>query len=465
MFSKRLLFCSVLPLALISATPSNAISLKAAVEKAVKENPTILAAQASRRATDSVLQQAKRRYFPEISIEGDAGYEFIDKPNAFGPNDNMQWRDRRRISLNVKQILFDGFERANNIYESRSRISAAAHKIMARSELIALNVIEAYVDVRRHDRLIRLANENVTRHRKLLSIVKTRVDGGKNTEGDLFQTRERLEASRALASQIKIARAAAAAKFKSAVGVGPRRLHAVKLAKNPYRTSFDAVTAAISNNSSLSALKSEIDSAGFRTDRSKADYFPVLTLEGSATRGHNLDGTDARADELRGMVMLRWKLFDGGVRRKRVEELTEREFVKVAEYDAAVREIRQEIEIAWAKIVEGRRQINAKRQQLRETNKVVASYRKEYEANNRSLLDVLDAENTRFAVEFDLSNANSIRLFSGYQLLGQTGQLLAQLGVQRPKGSDIADTSTRSSKSGRSVGSNMFRSFVIPPLK
>ena len=166
------------------------------------------------------------------------------------------------------------------------------------------------------------------------------------------------------------------------------------------------------------------------------------------------------------MVVMRWKIYDGGVRRYRTKELTEREFVKISEYDTAVRQVSEEIETAWAKLVEGSRQIAAKRRQLRETGKVVASYRKEYEANKRSLLDVLDAENTRFAVEFDLSNASAIRLFSSYELLGQTGELLAHLGIERPTGSQSKyDGGEVGSDSGNLVGSNMFRSFVIPSLK
>ncbi|MEP1208253.1 MAG: TolC family outer membrane protein [Rhizobiaceae bacterium] len=455
---------SVLSLLLVSVAPANAMSLKTAVEKAVTENPKIRAAQASRRATDRVLSQAKRRYLPEVSIDGDFGIEKVDKPQAFGVNDNDQWRNRKRIALNIKQTLFDGFERANNVYESQARISAAAHKILARSEVVALNVIEAYIDVRRHDRLIWLAGENVKRHRKLLEVVNTRVEGGKTSDGDLFQTRERLQAAIALRSQIKLVRAAAAAKFKRSVGIGPRRLNSVKMARNPYRSSSEAITAAISKNSRLAALQDEIDSAGFRTDRSRSELFPVVTLEGSASRGEDLDGTNGRADEIKGMVVLRWKLIDGGVRRQRTEELTEREFVKVSEYDAAVRQVGEEIEIAWSKIVEGGRQIAAKRRQLAETGKVVSSYRKEYEANKRSLLDVLDAENSRFAVEFDLSNANSIRLFSGYELLAQTGSLLPYLGIARPKGSEVDESMFRSTK-GSSSGSNMFKSFVIPPLR
>jgi adhesin transport system outer membrane protein len=465
MSSRYSIFAVLTSAVLLLAAPAGAMTLKEAVEKAIAESPRVIGAQASRRATDRVLQQAWRRYLPEIDLSADAGHEIIDKPNAFGPDDNKKWRKRARVSVNVRQILFDGFERANDIFDSKARISAAAYKVLARSEIVALNVIEAYIDVIRHDRLIRLARESVERHRELLKNVQARVEGGKNSEGDLNQTRERLQASLALQSQIKSARDIAEAKFKSAVGVGPRRLHSVKFPGNPYRSSADAVDAAVLSNSRLAALQHEIDSAGFKSDRSRSSLFPTVTLEGSATRGQDLDGTDGKANEARGMIVLRWKLFDGGVRRQRIEELKEREFVKIAEYDTSVRQIREEIEIAWSKLFEGLNQVRAKRRQLAETEKVVASYRAEYEADKRSLLDVLDAENTRFAIEFDLSNTSSIRQFAGYELLGHTGDLLEYLGVARPEGAAVEKPDTSSDSYGLTSGKSVFKSFVIPPLK
>ena len=436
------------------------MSLKQAVEKAVHENPRVKAAQASRRATDHVLKQAKRRYFPEISLSAEVGKEIIDRPTSFGPNENRIWYTRRKATASIKQILFDGFDRANEIYRSRSRISAASEKILARSDAVALDAIEAYIDFVRHSRLIALGNRNVDRHRKLLELVEARVAGGRNSAGDLDQTRERLQAALALVSQIRIARDIAAAKFRAEVGVAPGRLHRVRLPRIPFASVEDALVAAVDNNPRLAALRHEIDAAGYQTDQSKSSLYPTVTLEGSATRGEDLDGTRGRSNDLRGVVMFRWKVFDGGVRRSRVNELSERKFVKVAEYDSSTREVRRAIEIAWSRLREGRRQEQAKREQLQQTVNVVRSYRREYEADKRSLLDVLDSENTRFAIEFDLSNITSIRQFAAYQLLGQTGSLLSSLGVRKPEGSDVEPNFATKT---RSV--NTFGSFVIPSLK
>jgi len=302
--------------------------------------------------------------------------------------------------------------------------------------------------------------DNVKRHRVLLKRVRIRVSGGKNTEGDLVQTQERLQAAVALVSEIKARKEVAAAKFKNAVGVAPSQLQRVRAANQPYKSTESAMSTAIANNPRLAALKHEIDAAGYTTEQSRSSLYPLITLEGSASRGEDLDGTAGRSDDFRAGVVLRWKLFDGGVRSRRIDELTEREYVKVSEYDAFVRDLGEGIENAWTRIYEGRRQVDAKREQLRLMEKVVANYQLEYEADKRSILDLLNAENSRFSIEFDLSNATSISQFSSYQLLGQTGNLLKSLGVAKPEGSDVGPNPDSAFSS-----SNAFKSFTIPTLR
>jgi adhesin transport system outer membrane protein len=102
-----------------------------------------------------------------------------------------------------------------------------------------------------------------------------------------------------------------------------------------------------------------------------------------------------------------------------------------------VRELTQEVEIAWARLVDGRAEVDAIQREVVQNTKVVASYQDEYNANKRSLLDVLDAENAKFASQFELSNVTALHVFSSYELLAQMGVLLQTLGVQAPQIPDV----------------------------
>lgn len=436
-------------------------TLHDAVRKAVETNPSITAAQANRGATLKVYDQAKGRFLPEVDLHADWGKQRVDRPLGLGPDVNDVWRERRQATISFRQILFDGFDRLNGLYSSQARISAASYKILARSEAVALNAIEAYIDVRRHNNLIWLARQHVVRHRKLLSLTRERFEGGKAPIGDVLQTEERLEGAKALVAQIDVARETAIEKFIAAVGSPPGKLSGVKRAPGLPKSRGAALIIAKQNNPRVNAALEEIATAGFDKDQFKSSLYPNVYLEGSATRGEELDGTPGRNDELKAMVVLRWQLYAGGTKRARIGELAEREAEKVAEYDILMRELEQAVGIAWARYSKGQAQINALRAQVVQNKKVIASYQDEYDANKRSLLDVLDAENTSFGNEFALSNARAIQLFAGYQLLAHMGNLLDKLGIQRPAGGDQAIVAP----SGVSTSNFGLQNFTIPPLK
>ena len=97
----------------------------------------------------------------------------------------------------VRQILFDGFASIHDIWRQSARVNAAAFRVRERTELIALDAAEAYVDVVRYLRLVSLSEQNVVSHEKIFANVNTRFSGGRAGEGDLEQARERVENARA----------------------------------------------------------------------------------------------------------------------------------------------------------------------------------------------------------------------------------------------------------------------------
>ena len=406
--------------------------MREAVEQAVLTNPKIDAAQANRRATVYGLDQAKGRFLPEIELDADVGQQRIDRPNGLGPAVNDTWRDRQQATIGIRQALFAGWERIYDVYRSRAGISAAAYRVLIRSEAVGLTSVEAYIDVVRHNELLALAQDNVRRHQSLLSIIRERFEGGKAPVGDLEQTIERVESAKALVAQIKVAQATAHAKFKNEVGISPPKLKAVAYATGIPKTAAEVTSIALSNNPRVKAAIADTEVSYFEKQQFKSTLYPQVYLEGSATRGEDLDGTPGRNNELEARVTLRWKLFDGGVRRSHTSELSERYSEKVTEQLILARQLTEEVEIAWARLVEGRAEVEALKREVVQNGKVVAAYRDEYNANKRSLLDVLDAENARFASQFELSNVTALHLFSSYELLAQMGTLLATLGINAP---------------------------------
>src|SRR5690606_19709305 len=75
------------------------------------------------------------------------------------------------------------------------------------------------------------------------------------------------------------------------------------------------------------------------------------------------------------------------------------------------REIEQAVRVSWERRFRQAEIAETLRQQARTNDRLVSSYREQFKVGQRSLLDVLDAQNTRFNTETLASTAAYASLF------------------------------------------------------
>src|SRR5258707_4835569 len=187
-------------------------SINDALRESAKSHPGIGEAAANRRATESELGQTQSTLLPQVRVDVYYGREKFDQSvctttvcgaNAFGnalPVPTLGtgvWRNGSQESVVIRQLLFDGFASIHDIWRQSARVNAAAFRVRERTELIALDAAEAYIDVVRYLRLVGLAEQNVATHEKIFSNVNSRFAGGRAAEGGLEQARERVQNAQA----------------------------------------------------------------------------------------------------------------------------------------------------------------------------------------------------------------------------------------------------------------------------
>lgn len=407
-----------------------ALSLREAVQMTIDGNPRIRAAIANRRATDHELRQSQGRYFPSITLDADVGRERIDRPEGFAEDVNNIWRTRRQVAVTVRQVLFDGWEIANEVYRNAARVDSAALRTMSRSEALALAAIEAFIDVHRQRQVLAVARRNVSRHRRYLRQVQSRKAGGKSGIGEVQQVRERLTAARSAELRIRQSVANSVAKFNRVVGAKPRRLIRPPSPRQLPRSRQEAIDFGIRNNPAILAANADIEAARRATDGSRSAYYPKLYAELKGSHGDNLAGTPGRSTDLSGRLVLSWNLFSGGIRRARTNELAERTAEAMAARDTQIRETIEQIDRAFAAVQIGAERVRSAGKRARVARRVVSTYEEEFRLSKRSLLDLLDSESSRFNAEIALIGARSLVLFARYQVLGATGSLIRHFGAR-----------------------------------
>lgn len=405
---------------------ASAASLREAVTAAVVNNPQILEAGANRRAVDEELNQARGLYLPRLDLEASAGFLYNHRPGS-GINQDSRWGDQG--GLIGRQTLFDGGFRAAEVEKQTARVGGAALRVRERSELIALQTVQAYLDVLRFNVILRLSDQNIRVHRDLLALVQTRFSGGSSTQGEVFLAQERVVAAEAIRADVKRTLGQAEARYINLVGVRHPSLDPVTAPKGMPGSVEAAIAAARARNPSIKAAEMDVAAAGADLSQADAAFRPTIGLEGRAFGGHDLGGVQGPNHDASARVVMSWNVFNGHIDQARRRERAERLGEVESRLDRIRRDVDEAVRRSWSDVRTNDERVSLLTRQIETGSRLTAAYRQEFDAGKRSMLDLLEAQNVHFNAQVQRVTATSLAHLSRYQLVAALGGLLGHFGV------------------------------------
>ena len=418
---------------LLFASPAFAVDLREAVQAALSTNPEIRQAVANTAATREERVQAQGLYYPRVSVEGRAGARQLRNPT------------RRRIGiadetlypiegdLIVDQLLFNSGGREAQVRREAARTDAAAARVEERSEFVALNVARTYIDYLLQQRLVAIAEDNATFHQRLAGDLREGVSQGSISVADQQQAEERLQSARARVTEAREDLESAAIAFQTLTGLPIDSVSMPPdLSQYMPPSLADAEALARSNNPRVQEAIADLAASRESVRMARAEIGPRVNLEGRARAGHDIDGFSGRTTDLQGNVVLRWDVFNGGIREARVREEQARSDEVHGRLFEQTRRAQEDTRNAWSRLQNQNRLVTELETQGRISDDLLLSYREQFNIGRRSLLDVLDAQNTRYNVQAQVETARLARLYAQYRVLAATNRLIEALGVQMP---------------------------------
>ncbi len=427
---------------ILAASPawSEPFSINDALKQAVQTNPGVGEASANRRATESELRQTQGSLLPQVRLDARWGPEKFDQSGIVTsttaqpiPTDSGPWRNGSQESVVIRQTLFDGFASIHDIWRQTARVNAAAFRVRERTELIALDAAEAYVDVVRYLRLVATAEQNLANHQKIFENVNSRFSGGRAGEGDLDQARERVESAQAALEEFRKSLEDARAKYRKVVGLEPANLRFPGPLAGLPPTRDQALATAIRFNPTIQAAQADADAAKEAYRVTDGSFVPKFALEASATHFDNTyPYTGITHEDYSGKVVMSWDIFRGGQDAWHRSEMGERYVESTARHARLQRDAVESIDKAWSARTVTASRIAALTRQLEAARKTIAAFQKEYELGQRSLVDLLNAQNQYFNASVSLTSSRGVVVFADYQLLAAMGTLLEYLKAPPP---------------------------------
>lgn len=411
------------------AGPAGAESLADAVRAAVTTNPAGRAANFDVQASVFELLELKREFAPTLSLYGEAGVESVDAPARLSAMDNGDLKTTARVGIAAELVLFDGYRRSNMVYDRAARVDGAIFRLLDASETMALNAVEAYVDVHRHRALLDAAVANVVRHREIKGQVADLVDSGRLPLSDGFEVEERVLAARMAELEVRQALADAEARYKSVVGHAPRGGLSVPGATGLPGGLEKLTATAVGNSFQVKYATTQVQQTHYARGIGKADTLPEVKLRAGVDLGTNLNGSSGDETDAFVGVQLNWDFYTGG-RKARGQAYSQRTRQAMADRDRVVREVQEAAARAWNAYQAAQGRVRLLNQQAAANRKLASQYRDQFEAGTRTLLDVLEAQRSQFNTRSELISAEAAVAFGGYRLLAVQSKLSGHFGLQ-----------------------------------
>ncbi|MDO6638222.1 TolC family outer membrane protein [Pseudoalteromonas carrageenovora] len=420
------------------ATNESAMPLTYVSSKAIENNPEVQEAWHAFKSSIYGVDAARSGYLPSVDVSASAGYE----RRNYGVEEEY---NRNTAELSVTQMLYDGF-RTSNTVDRFKRIQLIRYfELITQTEQTALEASIALLDVQKFKELVQLAEANLQEHESVYQQIEQSVSAGVARAADLEQISGRLSLAQSNVLTEYANLHDVSARYLRVVGELPlQEIKQADLNEDNIPISVNqALSIAYKNSPTFYASLYNIEAQKANAEAQKAAFHPNVDLSaryGSQDRdelGQNETRTEARVG-----IDISYNLYNGGLDSANLEQAYQD--INIAKYqrDQACIDIRQSLQIAYHNVTILEQKLPALDQHRASSTKVKIAYKDQFDIGQRTLLDVLDAENESFQSTRSYIVALYDRQSAILTMLKEMGKLLPALNVmsdQYPSIEDLTD--------------------------
>jgi outer membrane protein len=409
----------------LGAMPAEADSLRDAVAAAYRNNPRLDAARAAQRATDEEVSRANAGYRPNIVGTADAGAQHTETKLTTGTNQRVD-TNPAGYAVTATQPLFRGFQTLNGVRVAEATVRAGRENLRAIEQAVLLDAITAFMDVIRDQAIVRIRENSVDVLSRELKATRERFAVGEVTRTDVAQA----EARRAAAvSALDLARAnlnISRGSYERHIGRPPSNLREPQQAKQLPRTLDEAVHISTRENPAVIAALYREQGARHTVDQIWGQLLPTLNLEGSYNRRFNTSSTIEQVETTAVVARLNVPLYTTGAVQAQVRGAKHTHISRLQEVEQNRGDIQAQVVQFWSQLAAAKAQLESDNAQVAALSTALAGVREEEKVGQRTLLDILNAEQELLNAQVNLAATRRNIVVSSYALQGSIGRLSVQ---------------------------------------
>lgn len=422
----------------VASTTVNAETLRDIVQKTITTNPEVQVNFHNYKAALQDREAVEGGFYPNLEITSN-----FRSMEDLTPNVNRTESPNSQTQLVLRQMLFDGFATRSEV----SRLGHAArvryYELQSSMQSIALEVVQAYIDVQRYRELITYAESNYAVHKKLHDRINERVSAGVARRVDLEQASGRLALAEAnLLTEVTNLQNVTARFQRLSGELPPDSLPEVGFLKDGLPEDANkALQLAYQKNPDLLGSIENIVASQRNVSGNRAKYMPRLDLQGRKNLHASSNGENSSLAADMVELTATFNLFNGFTDKARIAQANEELNRSLDLRDKACVDTRQTLVIAYNDVLSLTEQLNYREQHRTSIENAREAYRKQFDIGQRTLLDLLDTENEYFQAKRTYTNADR-DLYGAYvRTFAAEGVLLNKLNVVRGDLPELHDAS------------------------
>lgn len=411
-------------IAIVSPAPAAAESIRDALAAAYMTNPKLDSERAKLRATDEDVSRAEAGFRPTVDGSANLGHQkSTSKPTSSTAGSSDPWG----YSISIRQSVFSGFRSQSDVAEANAAVKAGREDLRLVEANVLLEAVTVYMDVLRDTEIVRIRDNNVAVLSRDLEAAQTRRSVKEVTKTDVAQAQARRARAVSAADLARANLKTSRANYERVIGHPPTGLGMPSLRLKDLPKSVEqAWDLAERQSPNVNSALFREEAARYAVDKVRGELLPEVNVEASyAYRGNPSTAFDEQeAASISGRVNV--PLYDGGEVRARVRQAKHTQVSRIQEIEQARTETRANVTAAWSRLMAARAQLKSDKVQVEANRLALEGVREEEKVGQRTLLDVLNAEQEYLSAQIDLVSTRHELVVASYKLLAQVGLLDAE---------------------------------------
>ena len=409
---------------------AHAETLREALAKAYQTNPTLTGARAGQRANDENVPINRARGLPGLDVQGSfteniksASNSFFSPPRQFGA----------RLNLDVP--LYQGGAVKNSVRAADARVDAGQANLRGTEAGLFSAVVGAYMDVLRDQAIVGLNAKQVSVLQTNLQATKDRFEVGDLTRTDIAQSESRLALAQSQFEGAEAGLIGSRERYVQLVGGAPVALEQPPTLPGLPESPDKAVETALASNPDLIAANKSAQAARYDVGVANASRLPKVSAIANESYSSSLGSLAAAAvaagarNQSTGTaagVQFTVPLYQGGAPSAQVRQAKERSGQAIEGVIQAERSVIAQTRTAYASWRASNAVIRSSETAVSAASLALEGVKAENSVGNRTILDILNAEQELLNAQVQLVSAQRNSYVAGFTLLAAMGKAEAR---------------------------------------